>query len=66
MTWSEWSNFFAMGGYGFYVWGSYFVALVCLTVEVIWVIHRRRRALENVLTRKVSSASQAANNEAAT
>ena len=23
MIWASWSDFFAMGGYAFYVWGSY-------------------------------------------
>ena len=28
------SEFFAMGGYGFYVWGSYGVAALCIAVEI--------------------------------
>jgi heme exporter protein D len=28
------SEFLAMGGYGFYVWGSYAVAALCIFVEV--------------------------------
>ena len=24
----NWSEFFSMGGYGFYVWGSYLVTLI--------------------------------------
>jgi heme exporter protein D len=27
-------DFLAMGGYGFYVWGSYIVAVVAIAVEV--------------------------------
>ena len=30
MNWASASDFFAMGGYGFYVWGSYVVALVLM------------------------------------
>jgi heme exporter protein D len=33
------SEFLAMGGYGFYVWGSYLVAAACIVVE-IWTLNR--------------------------
>ena len=33
------SEFFAMGGYGFYVWGSYGVAALCIAVE-IWTLRK--------------------------
>ncbi len=35
-------EFFAMGGYGLYVWGSFGVALVLMAAEPLLVIHRRR------------------------
>jgi heme exporter protein D len=38
----NWSEFFSMGGYGFYVWGSYLVALVLMGGEVLLVIKRRK------------------------
>jgi heme exporter protein D len=38
----NWSEFFRMGGYGFYVWGSYLVALVLMGGEVALLIKRRR------------------------
>ena len=37
------SEFLAMGGYGWYVWGSYGVAVVALALE-IWALARRSRA----------------------
>jgi len=43
MNWGGWSEFLAMGGYGFYVWGSYGVAVVALALE-IWALARRSRA----------------------
>ena len=43
MNWSSLDNFLAMGGYGFYVWGSYGVAVVALALE-IWALARRSRA----------------------
>jgi heme exporter protein D len=36
------SDFFAMGGYGFYVWGSYGVTFVLLLMEVILLRKRAR------------------------
>jgi heme exporter protein D len=37
-------EFFAMGGYAFYVWGSYGITALVLAAEVVAVIVRRRRA----------------------
>jgi heme exporter protein D len=33
------SEFLAMGGYGFYVWGSYGVAALCIALE-IWSLKK--------------------------
>ena len=45
MNWSNLSEFFAMGGYGLYVWGSYVVTFICILGE-IFLISSRRRTLE--------------------
>jgi len=37
-----WSEFFSMGGYGFYVWGSYLVALLLMGGEVALLVKRKR------------------------
>ena len=42
MNWGSTSEFFAMGGYAFYVWGSYGVTALFLTVETVLVILRKR------------------------
>ena len=42
MNWGSASEFFAMGGYAFYVWGSYCVTLAALVLEVILVVRRSR------------------------
>lgn len=42
---SSWSQFFEMGGYAFYVWGSFSVALILMAVEVLLLLRRRKRAL---------------------
>ena len=44
MNWGSASEFFAMGGYGLYVWGSYAVALVCMLAEPVMAAQRHRRA----------------------
>jgi heme exporter protein D len=38
------SEFLSMGGYGFYVWGSYLVALIAFAAELI-SLSRRKKAL---------------------
>ena len=43
MQWNSTAEFFAMGGYGFYVWGSFGLSALALVVEV-WLIRRRHRA----------------------
>jgi heme exporter protein D len=45
MNWESPAAFFAMGGDGFFVWGSYAVALLCMLVEPWLAARRRRRAL---------------------
>jgi heme exporter protein D len=37
-------DFFAMGGYGFYVWGSYLVTAALIVVEIVAVRARLRNA----------------------
>ncbi|HNP50755.1 MAG TPA: heme exporter protein CcmD [Nitrosomonas nitrosa] len=43
-----------MGGYGFYVWGSYIVSVICIVGE-IWLILNRRRTLQKYLGLKNES-----------
>jgi len=44
----NWSEFFAMGGYALYVWGSYAVAAVLLTLNVILPLRRNKTVLRNL------------------
>ena len=62
MIWSSWSDFFAMGGYGLYVWGSYSVAIVCIAGEVL-LISSRRRTLERQLSLTHDLDNKETNNE---
>jgi heme exporter protein D len=45
MNWGNWSNFWAMGGYGLYVWGSFAVTLLAILIEVGMLSARRTRIL---------------------
>lgn len=49
MNWGSWSNFFDMGGRGFYVWGSYLITLICIVLE-LGLLARRKRTLWQRLT----------------
>ena len=46
MNWGSWADFFAMGGYALYVWGSYAVTAGLIAVEIVMLVLRRRNALK--------------------
>jgi heme exporter protein D len=48
MYWKSFSEFIDMGGYSLYVWGSYLTTAVVLGCELLMLVQRRRRALEDV------------------
>ena len=48
MQWNSASEFFAMGGYGLYVWGSFGVTAAVMVMEVFLVKQRRRQVLRNL------------------
>ena len=50
MNWGSWSNFWAMGGYGLYVWGSFAVTLLAMLIEVGMLSARRTRILSELGT----------------
>lgn len=45
MNWASWTDFVAMGGYAFHVWGSYGVTLVLMVTEMLLLILRKRGLL---------------------
>ena len=49
MIWQSWSDFFAMGGYALYVWGSVAVVFVFMLVEVI-ALNIRNKSIRAQLT----------------
>lgn len=54
MNWASAADFWAMGGYGFYVWGSYGAVVVVVAIEIGLLKARRRRAVSE-LTRNMST-----------
>jgi heme exporter protein D len=42
------SEFFAMGGYGGYVWATYAVFLIVLAIDAVAPVWQRRRALREL------------------
>ena len=48
MQWGSWENFWAMGGYGFYVWGAYGMTVAVLALEVVLLRARRARAKSEI------------------
>jgi len=48
MQWHSVSEFFAMGGYAFYVWGSFGATALVIALEVWQVRARRRQILRNL------------------
>lgn len=43
------TEFFAMGGYGGFVWGSYGVTALFMVVELVLVVRRRRSLIQRLL-----------------
>ncbi len=48
MNWQTADQFWAMGGYGLYVWGSYGVAMVCMLLEPVLARQRHKAALQRL------------------
>lgn len=42
------SEFFAMNGYAFYVWGSYGVAVLVFVIEALLVRNRRKNIMREL------------------
>ena len=53
VNWASAADFFAMGGHGFYVWGSFLVTSACIAGEVLFLRARRNEALRTVRAEKV-------------
>jgi heme exporter protein D len=48
MQWSGWSEFWHMGGYGYYVWMSFGATLAGVALELASLRARRSRAIRQI------------------
>lgn len=57
MQWASWSDFWAMGGYGLYVWGSFGVTFLVIAIEVVLLRRHGRETIEKLKRMKQWDAS---------
>ena len=48
MAWDSWGAFWAMGGYGLYVWAAYLLALMVVVSEIVVLVLSRRSILDHL------------------
>jgi heme exporter protein D len=48
MQWHSMRGFLAMGGYGFYVWGSFGITFLCMAIE-LWLLNKRRQSVSQAV-----------------
>jgi len=48
MHWNSAAEFFAMGGYALYVWGSFGITAAVMAIEVLLLSRQRTRVLRNL------------------
>lgn len=54
MQWNSVSEFFAMGGYAFYVWGSFGLTVLIMVVESMLIRRRRVELLAELRNELIS------------
>ena len=54
MQWHSVSEFFAMGGYAFYVWGSFGITALVMAIEMGLIRARRRELIDQLRTELAS------------
>ena len=64
MNWNSWSDFFAMGGYALYVWGSVLMTIVLIAGEVV-AVHMRRSSLLKMYGRWIRTTRRERNEDKA-
>lgn len=52
--WNSPAEFFAMGGYGLFVWGSFGVCAVAFALEP-WLVRLRHRSIVTTLRRQAAA-----------
>lgn len=64
MMWGSVSDFFAMGGYALYVWGSFGVTAFLMILEVILVRRKQKQTLLRLSRLSQARAMKVRKNEA--
>jgi heme exporter protein D len=62
--WNSFADFVAMGGYGLYVWGSFGVTALIMTIEPIMVARNRKTTIAR-LKRQMRAEARSENRNAA-
>lgn len=58
MQWNNLEEFLAMGGYGFYVWGSFGVTALALLIEPILLKKRRTDILRSLKREQMANRTE--------
>lgn len=45
MHWNSLNAFLSMGGYGFYVWGSFGITALCCLIELVFLNNRKQKII---------------------
>jgi heme exporter protein D len=56
MIWDTWNDFFAMGGYALYVWGSVVAVLGLMLCEVVVLTLRGKSIRQELASTRTSNA----------
>jgi heme exporter protein D len=51
IQWTSLSDFLHMGGYAFYVWGSFGATALCMVAEPVWLGLRSRASRRRLVAR---------------
>ena len=62
--WHSFADFLAMGGYGFYVWGSFGATVLIMAIEPIMVARNRKTTITR-LQRQMRAETRAENRNTA-
>ena len=57
MHWNNAGEFFAMGGYAFYVWGSFGACALGMLIEPLLVRQQRRQLLQSLREQRQADAA---------
>lgn len=57
MHWNSLAEFLDMGGYAFYVWGSFGLTAVVVAVEILLLRRQRKKLLRNLRVELLSEST---------